>query len=477
MTSPSPSPRSDTSRGLFFAAGIAIASCTVWFRVASDAPRPNVVIVTLDTTRLDRLSAYGYMSARQPTLDRLSREGLTFDRATTVAPLTLPAHTSLFTGLLPPRHGVRDNADPPLDAAIPTLAETLQRAGYRTGAFVASVVVGPERGLARGFERYTGGQWDRERAGLPAQRRADEVIRDAIDWLDDVAGEPFLMWAHLYDAHRPYMPPAPYDNAGDPYLGEIAFADSALGRLLEAIDARGVGGRTVVLVMADHGEALGDHGERDHGIFLYEAVMRVPMFMRVPGIAPRRIDGAVRITDVMPTLLALADVPAPAADGRSLVDLLHGREAGDDVDVYTESLYPMRLGWSPLRAISDGRFKLIEAPRPELYDLATDPFEERNLYRDRPQLAAALAARLIETAGKGVDATASAPLSTEQRDRLAALGYVASAPRAALTTSSRLPDPKDCIGAYRAAADTAGDGAPPVRPQCVPLRSSSPPQR
>ena len=477
MTASTPRPRSDATRALLFAAGLVIAAFIVWFRLSFEPPRLNVVIVTLDTTRLDRLSAYGYMSARQPTLDRLSREAFTFDRAATVAPLTLPAHTSLFTGLLPPRHGVRDNADPPLDAAIPTLAETMQRAGYRTAAFVASIVVGPDRGLKRGFERYTGGVWNAQ-AALPGQRPANAVIDDAIAWLDEVRDQPFLMWAHLYDAHRPYAPPAGYAGAGDPYLGEIAFADAELGRLLEAIDARGLRGRTVLVVMADHGESLGDHGERDHGIFIYEDVIRVPMFMRVPGTMPRRIDDVVRTIDVMPTLLALTKLPAPSADGHNLVDLLEGRDAGHEAEVYAESLYPMRLGWSALRSIHDGRFKLIEAPRAELYDLAQDPFEERNLYGERPQLAAALMARLVEISGATAEAGASqaASVSTEQRDRLASLGYASSGPRAVSSANTHLPDPKDCIGSYRAPIESAGAG-PPARQECAPMRQAAPRDR
>jgi arylsulfatase A-like enzyme len=452
-------------------AGLAIALAGVWWLGSHrDPPLTGVVVITLDTTRADRLSPYGFMNVSLPSLERLAREGVVFDEATTAAPLTLPAHTSLFTGLVPPHHGVRDNADTALAESHTTLAEVLRARGFRTGAFVGSVVLDPDRGLAQGFEQYSGVRQPGGNAPLVRRRPGDAVMNDAIAWLDRVGGSPFFLWAHLYDAHRPYDPPEPYRSiyGHNLYVGGIAFADSQVGRLLEALEQRHLLDRTVVIVAADHGESLGDHGERDHGIFVYQDVIRVPLIMRAPGVRPARIGAVVRLTDVMPTILDLLGVPAPPTDGVSLVDLLRGRRQDLNLEAYSESLYPARLGWSPLRALRSGLFKLIEAPRPELYDLEHDPFEEHNIYESRRALAETMGKRLIAAAG-GRGALAGeqpAGASAELQARLGALGYLATAVGRAPSDGSPLPDPKDCIGTYAGAAR----GAAP-RPGCGPRRS------
>ena len=431
-----------------------------WAATAPAVPPFNVVVVTLDTTRADRLSPYGFMDVPMPALDRLAREGVVFDRATSVAPLTLPAHTSLFTGLFPPRHGVRDNVDKALAAGHATLAETLQANGFRTGAFVGSIVLARERGLDRGFDEYTGPGSRGSEPGAgdhrARQRRADAVVTDAVRWLDGVAGSRFFLWAHFYDAHRPYDPPDPYRSAyHDPYVGEIAFADSQIGRLLGALEARRLMKDTIVIVAGDHGESLGDHGERDHGIFVYESVLRVPLVIRAPAISPRRVGGVVRLTDVMPTVLELVHVPAPPMDGVSLIELLTGRQADLELEAYSESEYPVRLGWSPLRALRKGRFKLIDAPRVELYDLERDPFEEHNLYDERRATAESLARRLDalvrQYSSIGGDVS-SKPAHVPDRlaKQMAALGYVGSTRPPARPPSGRRADPKDCIALFNA---------------------------
>lgn len=439
-------------RAALIAAGcLAAAGCSRPGPADARPPVRNLVIVTLDTTRADRLSAYGYMSAVQPNLDRLAREGVVFDHAVTVAPMTLPAHASLFTGLLPPHHGVRDNADEALTASVETLAERLSARGFRTGAFVGSIVLSPDRGLAQGFDRYDGGVWDDVNPGLPGQRRADAVVGAALEWLQDAGDAPFFLWAHLYDAHRPYDPPSPHDEAIEPYVGEIGFADAQLGRLLAALDARGRLDDTVIAVLADHGESLGDHGELNHGIFIYESVVRIPWFLRVPGLAPARVLDAVSIVDLMPTVLGLLGAPPIATDGRDLMPMLRGEDGAAELPVYAESLYPIRLGWSGLQSVRVGRFKLIQAPRPELYDLWNDPFEERNLHAERPGLARALFEQMEvlteadRPTGPGGSRHGAVPLSAEHQERLAALGYVSRAPAAPRADESLLPDPKDCI--------------------------------
>ena len=429
-----------------FAIATSFAALGLWpyMRVP---PRLNVVVLTLDTTRADRLSPYGFADISLPHLERLAREGVLFEQASTTVPLTLPAHASLFTGLLPPEHGVRDNADPRMADSKTTLAETLSAAGFRTGAFVGSIVLDPERGLKQGFDVYKGVLRGPRDTPQGRQRRADAVMDDAIEWLGTVGESQFFLWAHLYDPHRPYEPPEPYASTygHNPYLGEIAFADAQIGRLLQELERRSVLDRTIVVVLADHGESLGDHGERDHGVFVYESVIRVPLIIRAPKVAPARVDGVVRVIDVMPTVLAMLRVPAPPSQGVNLIELMTGRTDDLKLTAYSESMYPERLGWSSLRAVRDGRFKYIEAPRPELYDLLDDPFEQSNIYESRRATAASMKAsiRQFSHSASGTPDRAVA-VSPELQTQLQALGYVAGSARPAAPGASR-PDPKDCM--------------------------------
>jgi choline-sulfatase len=429
---------------------------------SADHPQLNVVVITLDTTRADRLSPYGYMDASMPALERIAREGVVFDRAMTVAPLTLPAHTSMFTGLFPPHHVVRDNADRAVASGYTTLAETLRDSGFRTGAFVSSVVLASDRGLAQGFERYVDVPPSDERRPRRLQRRGDEVMTDAIRWVDEVRSAPFLLWTHLYDPHWPYDPPEPYRSRHfDPYVGEIAFADAQIGRLLDHLRERGLLEQTLVVVAGDHGESLGEHGEEKHGIFVYDNVLRVPLIIRVPdalssrSVAPRRVGDIVRLVDLTPTVLDLLDLTALVRngerpiDGVSLVGRMRGTRQTSDLEAYAESLYPARFGWSPLKTLQEGRFKLIDAPRPELYDLERDPFEERNIHAERPTVADAMMRRLTQLANESEAPDGLAPadeLSLDARERLHALGYIGLLPLAASHPGDNRPDPKDCIG-------------------------------
>ena len=232
-------------------------------------------------------------------------------------------------------------------------------------------------------------------------------MTDAIRWLDGIEGSRFFLWVHLYDPHRPYNPPEPYRSTyGDPYVGEIAFADSQIGRLLETLDRRRLLDRTIVVVAGDHGESLGDHGERDHGIFVYESTLQVPLIVRAPHVSSRRIADVVRLVDVMPTVLDLLQVHSGPVDGVSLTALMRGQPQDLKLDAYSESLYPRRFGGSPLRALRAGRYKLIDAPRPELYDLDRDPFEQRNIYDERRIHRRTLIYRTRRTASWSCETTA-----------------------------------------------------------------------
>jgi arylsulfatase A-like enzyme len=403
---------------------LAFAGREVVVRVSQARPAPaSLILITLDTTRADRLPPYNAGSPL-PAIDRIAREGVVFDRAVAPAPLTLPSHSSLFTGRLPPSHGARVNAGR-LGPDLPLFTERLREAGYRTAAFVGSVVLNKDRGLARGFDVYDDVV---SPTGVRKLRRpASEVIDGAVDWLNAGDTSPFFLWVHLFDAHAPYASEA-FDASpsGDPYGGAIAVMDAHIARLLAALEKRKQLDRTAIIVTADHGESLGDHGERGHGIFVYESALRVPLIVRWPGLDPRRVTDLVQTIDIAPTVLDLEGLPGPAMEGVSLSAIMRGRGGPRDRIAYAESMYPLQYGWGPLRAVRQGRFKLIEAPRPELYDLESDPDEARNLHDSQPATSASLLA-LIRTFGPA-ELSAAPPGDDAARERL--------------------PDPKDMIGAY-----------------------------
>lgn len=432
--------------------------------------RPNVLLITLDTLRADRIGAYGYPSATTPNLDRLAREGVRFADATSQSPLTGPAHAALLTGIHPGRLGIRNNASTPISGDVVTVAESLKNAGYRTGAFIGAFVVDRAYGFGQGFDVFDAA-FDsfRQEVKIQVQRPAAEVVDPALAWMSTVpAGSPFFAWVHLYDAHTPYAAPAPFGAKfkARPYDGEVAYVDAQVGRLLSALRASGTLDRTIVAVVGDHGEALGEHGEDDHGIFLYEAVMRIPWIMRLPAAsrqaAGRVINEQVRSIDLTPTLLELTGASnGGAMDGESLRGILRGTSRSDPPASYSETWYPqLHFGWSRLRAIRVGEWKYIDAPRPELYDLRTDRAERRNVISTRGSVGARMAAELdgIEKSFAAA-ARAEAPQpDAETIARLRSLGYVGLA--APSSGAGRGPDPKDRIDGmktFRALLTRAGD--------------------
>jgi arylsulfatase A-like enzyme/Tfp pilus assembly protein PilF len=421
----------------------------------------NLVVITLDTTRADRLGPYGYANAGTPNLEALAHDGVLFEHATTAAPITLPAHSSLFTGRFPPQHGVRDNGGYFLSDNEQTLAETLKARGYATGGFIAAYVLDSKWGIAQGFDTYFD-DFDLSKYKVfsmgAIQRPGNEVVDHALPWIDQHRTSPFFAWVHLYDAHTPYAPPEPFKSRfpGNPYQGEISFADSQVGRVVQFLRDRGILDRTVIVVMGDHGESLGDHGEDGHGFFIYESVTHVPLFIRAPfsAMQGRRVADPVRSVDVMPTVLDLLGLPKPAGvtiDGQSMAPLMTGARAELGLEAYAEAVYPLHhFGWSDLRALRQGRFKLIAAPRPELYDLQDDPREENNLYGARKTLGDRMIGRLTEmeahfkTSAQAKGQTVE--VDPDVRARLAALGYVGSFV-ASVEDASRagLADPKDKV--------------------------------
>ena len=443
---------------LIVALSFAFAGLTLWSACA-DRPAPppavaaNVLIVTIDTLRADRVGVYGATTVDTPNIDRLAHEGAWAPQADVHAPLTRPSHASLFTGLYPAEHGIRDNVSPPLDDDVPRLASVFERQGFATAAFIASSVLDRQSGLARGFGVYS----DRFDAGAN-ERTGDVVAAEAIAWLKELATpKPFFAWVHLYDPHAPYNAPEPYAMryAGRPYDGEVAWCDELVGRLVATLRETGVLENTLVIVTSDHGEALGDHGEDVHGYFVYQATLRVPLVVRGPGVkAGTRLGGLVRTVDLFPTILDMTGLAAGTqpSSGRSVAHALRGGSVTDEPS-FAESLVPLlHYGWSDLRAVRDGRWKYILAPRPELYDLDADPGELRNLVDREPARARAMRTGLEDRLRKEKATTRKEPaasgISPDLLERLGALGYVS--PGGPADKKSAGADPKDKLEEYKA---------------------------
>jgi arylsulfatase A-like enzyme/tetratricopeptide (TPR) repeat protein len=411
---------------------------------------PDVLLVTLDTTRADALGIYGASPSPSPVVDALAADGAVVDEAMAVYPVTLPAHASIMTGLYPDRHGVRGNDGYQLDEAHQTLAEHLGAAGWATGAFVASRVLDRALGVGQGFSVY-GDRWPRDQAAVTdGQRDGDAVADEASRWiLDQVRRDParpILVWMHLYDAHHPLQPlPELAAKYTDPYAAEISRADRAVGRVLEHLRALGRD-RVYVVVVGDHGESRGDHGEETHGLFVYRSTMRVPLVVAGPDVRPgRRLSGPLSQVDLLPTVLDLVGQAVPPdLDGRSFAGALRG---GDDVGwaVHGESWVPrLSYGLSELTVVQDGQHRHVTAPRSELYDWRADPGERSPI--DDPTGAGLVAIRDAHAARPGAGPPSPSALSPALDEQLAALGYVEGSPLVPLSVpGAELPDPKDHV--------------------------------
>ncbi len=392
------------------------------------ARRPNVLVLTLDTTRADRLGCYGHADAHTPNLDALAARGARFERAYAPVPLTLPTHATLWTGLQPPEHGIHDNGRNALGSQVPHAAEILKRAGWSTGAFLSSAVLDSAFGLARGFDVYDDrmSAVDADGDAEPAQRIGDATTDVAIEWLRG-AEEPFLAWIHYYDPHSTYEPPEPWKSRlKSPYDGEIAFMDDQIGRVLAVLKKRGALENTIVVAVADHGESLGEHGESTHGLFVYDATLRIPLIIAAPGNSARVPKTPVEVADVAPTILSLCGLPLEAG-GRSLVPALRG-ETLEARPVYGESEYGwLAFGWSPLRTVLADGWRYIHSSDPELYDQARDPGEVTDLADRELERAAKLDRELATALDAFVSrATSAAKVDEELQSRLSSLGYAQS---------------------------------------------------
>jgi choline-sulfatase len=431
---------------------------TAWAAPVPDkAQLPDVFLVTIDTLRADHIHCYGYEKIETPALDGLAKDGIRFEQAFTPSPITNSSHATILTGLLPSDHGVTDFGVP-LTTDHPTWAELLKPQGYQTAAFIGAVILDSKQlapGFDHGFDFYdnfpehvtTKSRWDR------VERRGMEVVQHAETWLDAHRSGARFVWVHLYDPHDPYEPPEPFASLYKErlYDGEIAYADSALGVFLAYLKKQGWYDGGVVVVVGDHGEGLGEHGEDTHGIFLYDSTTHVPLMVKLPGQEAKssEVVAQVRTTDILPTVLDLVGAKPPnRLDGESLRPYFAGDAAGRTA--FGETDYPLRFGWAPLRSVRGDGIKFIEAPRPELYDLHTDPKELHNTYEPWDASVQKSRAMLAELRKK-VPPQAQAPrgaVGQGTTDELRALGYLGPADALSSTNvpePTLLPDPKDKI--------------------------------
>lgn len=419
-------------------------------------PPPDVLLVTIDTLRADHVGTYGSKSGATPVLDAFASRGVLIEEAVVQVPQTRPSHTSLFTGLLPFEHGIRDNASAPLKPTIPTLASTLRSAGYSTAAFIAAYPVSRASGLQSGFDTFDdpfGGDADfLAGAGERNERPAREVIDAALAFLSRPSAKPRFVWVHLFEPHYPYEPPAPFDQKfkASPYDGEVATADSELKRLLDRFAALP---SHLIVVTSDHGEGLGEHGEDEHHLFVYDTTLRVPLIFEGAGLPKgTRVKGQFRSIDLMPTLLDLVSVSRPKVSGLSRAQSLKTGGTIPDNESYAESLYgSIHFGYAPVRALRAEGFKYIDVPKAELYRVATDKGEATNLALDRAPLGATMQKRLRGIHGEdSMRPVQQAPLDSVAQERLAALGYVASGASSSASGGANVvgPDAKDRVAHY-----------------------------
>jgi arylsulfatase A-like enzyme/Flp pilus assembly protein TadD len=432
---------------------------------------PNVIVITIDTLRPDHLGCYGNKQIRTPNIDGLASDGVRFERAYTAVPVTLPSHTVIFTGTYPVFNGMHDFAGNKLGPAQPTLAAVLKDEGYATGAVVASAVLDSRFGLNRGFDFYYDHfDFNRlEESNIEEMERPGNVVADVtLDWLKQNYQKKFFLWMHLYDPHYPYHPPSPFnaEYKDRPYDGEIAFADQQVGRLIEFLKEKGIYKNTLIVLSGDHGESLGEHGEKTHGFFIYNATLHVPLIFHLPGgiaTKTKTPQGLVNLADVMPTVLGILHIAAPAdVQGRDLLPLMEGQPEADSRSLYAETFLPrLHFNWSELRSVETEKYHFIEAPKPELYDLSVDPNELHNIISEKPAVGEELRARLkslIVQNSAGQEVAEKTGLDPALMERLKSLGYAGFSGGGSPEASTReLPDPKDRIAVYELFSDAMAE--------------------
>ena len=419
------------------------------------ASRPSsttpVIVISIDTLRSDHLPAYGYKGVHTPNIDALRADSILYERAYSHCPLTLPSHATILTGRLPAENGLRDNVGFRLNTKIPTLAELLKKNGYATGAAISAFVLRRESGIDRGFDFYDD---DVEPLGNApvmgrVQRRGTDTVRIAENWIDQHDSRPFFFFLHLYEPHTPYAPPEPFwSRYSNHYDGEIAYVDQIVGDFLRHLKDRGIYEKALIVLLSDHGEGLNEHGEEEHGIFLYREALQVPLLLKLPRSRSHgdSVSAPAALADVFPTILLQTATPEPSRprDGGAQSLLVLAGSHAPPRSIYSETYYPrFHFGWSDLHSLVDGRHHLIRAPIPELYDLAADPGERKNTIDADRRVYTSMRAAIEPMVKK---ASAPANIDPEEAAKLAALGYVGST----VTTAENevLPDPKDTIGVF-----------------------------
>jgi len=448
---------------LVLTAGL-VSTPALW---AAAKAQPNVVFITIDTLRADHLGCYGYKQIHTPNIDALAAESFRFERAYTPVPVTLPAHTAIFTGTYPTLSGMHDFSGNKLSPKQATLASVLKQQGYTTGAVLGSAVLDSRFGLNQGFDFYYD-HFDFNRlqeSNLEEMERPGNIVADvALDWLAKNSQSKFFLWMHLYDPHYPYRPPAPYSEQYKDrlYDGEIAFADAQVGRLIAFLKAKGLYRNTLIVLTGDHGESLGEHGEKTHGFFIYNATLHVPVLIHLPAsTSGKAVTELVSLTDLMPTVLAELKLDVPTqVQGHSLLPLL--TEKSDTRSLYAETFLPrLHFNWSELRSVETEKYQFIEAPKPELYDLAADPGETHNLYVEKKAVAGELQARLntlVRQYSADQELAEKTGLDPALMERLKSLGYAGfSGGGNSTANTSSLPDPKDRIQVYELISDAIAE--------------------
>jgi arylsulfatase A-like enzyme len=450
---------------IIVAVSAALAAFGGWRYARASAPASGpLVLISIDTLRADHLPAYRYSKVKTPAIDMLAADGIVFERAYSHAPQTLPAHAALLSGRLPFETGVRDNIGFTVKPGERLLPQMLHDRGYATAGIVSAFVLRKETGIGQGFDLF-----DSEMPPAPLDANISQVQRDggqseaiAERWLDSVGTSRAFLFLHLYEPHKPYSPPERFSQYA-PYDGEIAYADEIVGRLIRYLKSHQLYDRSTIVLLSDHGEGLGDHGEQEHGLFVYDEAIHVPLIIKQESNAGagRRVSDVVQHIDIVPTLLDLVKAPSPGnLRGRSLKPLLDGAAHLPEQAVYSEAMYSRyHFGWSELTALTDGRFRYIKAPHDELYDLQRDPHERDNIAGERPPARQAMRGALDRlVAGQTLQAPSEVP--ADARERLQALGYVGSQTDVATAPGDTLPDPKDkreILETYRAAVDRAGE--------------------
>jgi arylsulfatase A-like enzyme/Flp pilus assembly protein TadD len=438
--------------------------------LAEVKPAPNVIVITIDTLRADHLGCYGDKQIRTPNIDLLASGGVRFERAYTPVPVTLPAHTVIFTGTYPMFSGMHDFSGNKLNPSQPTLASILKQHGYATGAVIGSAVLDSRFGLNQGFDFYYD-HFDFNRlqeSNLEEMERPGNAVADvALDWLRKNDRKNFFLWMHLYDPHYPYRPPAPYNEQykDRPYDGEIAFADAQVGRLIAYLKANGLYRNTVIVLSGDHGESLGEHGEKTHGFFIYNATLHVPVIIRLPGApAAKVVTEIVSLADLMPTVLNVLKIELPSqVQGVNLLPLMmNPKKPPEARNLYAETFLPrLHFNWSELRSVETEKYHFIDAPKPELYDLSKDPGETQNLYSETKAVGDELRARLsklISQYSAGQELAEKTGLDPALMERLKSLGYAGFSGGSDPTITDRsLADPKDRVLVYELISDAIAD--------------------